>query len=33
MLLGIKSTETLFFRHLGVAVVGLLLVGSPWELQ
>lgn len=33
MLLGIKSTETLFFRHLGVAVVGLLLVGLVWEVN
>ncbi len=33
MLLGIKSMETLFFRHLGVAVVGLLLVGLVWEVN
>jgi methionine sulfoxide reductase heme-binding subunit len=33
MLLGIKSKETLFFRHLGVAIAGLLLVALVWEVN
>lgn len=33
MLLGIKSKETLFFRHLGVAIAGLLLVVLVWEVN
>ena len=31
MLLGIKSAEAIFFRHLGVAFIGLLLAGFVWQ--
>lgn len=33
MLLGIKSTETLLLRHLGVAVAGILAVTLVWQVN
>ena len=33
MLLGIKSTKTALLRHLGVAIVGLLLVALVWQVN
>lgn len=33
MLLGIKSTKTALLRHVGVAIVGLLLVTLVWQVN
>ena len=33
MLLGIKSTKTLWLRHLGVAIAGLLAVTLVWQVN
>lgn len=33
MLLGIKSTQTILLRHLGVAIAGILLVTMVWQVN